>query len=134
MSNSILAKLPTLVQFEKIIKGLNKEQLQALTSALEHVNQTRGEVTHHNAWEEADAQTFGVRDPNYHLVQAIRRLAIDQAERVSRGDNRLAFALYDVAEGIADLILIRDAGRSISDLAIEIILEPWEIAKLPLEG
>jgi hypothetical protein len=65
-------------------------------------------------------------------VQAIRRLALDQAERVSRGDDSLALALYNVAEGIADLILIRDAARPISDLTVEIILEPWQKAGLPL--
>ena len=132
MSHPMLAKLPNLEQFEKIIKGLNKEQLQALAAALEDTYQTRGPVTRHNAWEEADAQTFGAKDPNYHLVQVIRRLALDQAEKVSRGDNALALSLYNVAEGIADLILIRDAKRPISELAIEIILEPWQIAKLPL--
>jgi hypothetical protein len=132
MSNPLLVKLPSFEQFEKIILGLSQEQLKALASATEHVNHTRGPVTYHNAWEEADAQTFGVKDPNYHLVQAIRRLALDQAERVARGNNALTLALYNVAEGIADLILIRDAERPISDLAIETILEPWEIAKLPL--
>jgi hypothetical protein len=132
MRNPLLVKLPSLIQFEKIIQDLNKEQLQALNSALADVNQTRGPVTYHQAWEEADDQTFGVKDPNYHLVQAIRRLALDQAERVSRGDDSLALALYNVAEGIADLILIRDAARPISDLTVEIILEPWQKAGLPL--
>jgi hypothetical protein len=132
MPNPLLVKLPTLVQFEKIIQGLNKEQLQTLALALEDTYHTRGPVTRHNAWEAADSQTFGVQDPNYHLVQVIRRLALDQAERVARGDNALALALYNVTESIADLILIRDADRPISDLAIEIILEPWEKAGLPL--
>jgi hypothetical protein len=120
-------KLPKLIVLAAIVDRLDAKQIRSLIAADQAAQYPRG-----IAWEAADNLTFAKHDPRYNEIQAIRKVAIERAQRAGADADGGWVSVVNRVEDVALACLIAENGDTLPPEQLENLVGTWRAAGLPL--